>query len=330
MKKITILIIVTVLFIMSGFYGCVKYPDVKVDNSIFVNKSSLAMYVGDEIQLTASPSGNTFQWSSDDETVAKVSNGLVEAVSEGNATIIVKSGDVSENVRVTVSLRIPLTDIIITPNRLIMLQNQTQILTPKPVPFNASEVKYTWHSDNPSIATVNSYGKVEAVATTGSTDIWCQADDVRQSVEVTITIKLDKTNWTVLSCSDEKISDGGGKGTLIDNNFDSYWHSEWGPDAPLPHWAIIDMGGEKEIFTFSTYRRKGSSDSKTVSYYIGDSPEADSPSWIKIAEGVFSTGDLLTMPTTVSAKGRYLKIYLPDSNRAPFTSIAEIEAIGAE
>jgi hypothetical protein len=142
----------------------------------------------------------------------------------------------------------------------------------------------------------------------------------------------DRSEWSILDVSDETASDGGGKNTLIDNDLGSYWHSQWdGGDAPLPHWAVIDMVSPKEIIKIETYRRSGSTDSKTVRYFVGDSPDPDAATWTQIAEGEFTSGNLLTIdiPQSVNTlQGRYLKLYLPDSNRNPFTSIAEIYLYG--
>jgi hypothetical protein len=142
----------------------------------------------------------------------------------------------------------------------------------------------------------------------------------------------DRSEWSVLEVSDETESDGGGKNTLIDGDLGSYWHSQWGPDISLPHWAIIDIASSKDIIKIETYRRKGNTDSKSVKYYVGDDPDPDAATWTLIAEETFpSSGDLLTIdiPESVNTnQGRYLKLLLPDSNKEPFTSIAEIYLYG--
>ncbi len=144
--------------------------------------------------------------------------------------------------------------------------------------------------------------------------------------------EYDKSGWSVVSYSDQEVSDGGGVASLIDGKLDNWWHSQYnGGNAPLPHWAIIDLAASKKICRIDTWRRSGSTDANTVEYFVSSNPDPDDPGWEKIAEGVFGSGDLLSIelaaPETTD-KGRYLKIYLPDSNRAPFTSIAEISLYG--
>lgn len=142
------------------------------------------------------------------------------------------------------------------------------------------------------------------------------------------TFPYDKVNWSVVSFSDHKPSDGGGVGTILDNNLDSFWHSEWQPDMPLPHWAIVDMESPKKIAYFDIYRRKGNTDTKTVQLFASNDSDPDSPDWVLIGEGVFTSGDKMTIQAISDFEGRYLKVYLPDSNRAPFTSVAEIYVFG--
>lgn len=138
---------------------------------------------------------------------------------------------------------------------------------------------------------------------------------------------FDRSGWSVHSVSDEKPSDGGGKGTLIDGDLKSYWHSEWDPNKPLPHWAIIDMATVKNVAYFTVYRRPGSTDTKSVELYVGNTSDPDG-TWALAGKSTFTSGDQMNISNTANAAGRYLKIYLPDSNRPPFTSVAEIYAFG--
>lgn len=138
---------------------------------------------------------------------------------------------------------------------------------------------------------------------------------------------INRADWQALSVSDETASDGGGKAALIDGNLGSYWHSQWGPNTDPPHWAIIDMATVKNIAYFSIYRRSGNTDARTVRFFLGDSPDPNG-TWTLAGEGVFGSGDMLNVDNTNNATGRYLRIFLPDSNRPPFTAIAEVYAFG--
>jgi hypothetical protein len=144
---------------------------------------------------------------------------------------------------------------------------------------------------------------------------------------------FDKTTWSVISCSDEQVDDGGGKGSLIDGIIASnnYWHSQWrAPAAPLPHWAIIDMASPRKINRIETYRRPGVTQTRSVQYFVSDDPDPNATSWVKIMEGTFATtGDLLTLNAPGNnIQGRYLKIFLPDSNSGANTNVSEINVYG--
>lgn len=143
--------------------------------------------------------------------------------------------------------------------------------------------------------------------------------------------KFDRTGWTV-TVSDETASDGGGKDAIIDDDLGTWWHSSYtGGNAPLPHWAVIDMLSPKDMSKIELYRRAGNTDSKSVELYIGNSPDADGAGWVQIATGVFSDGDRmeLVIPESVNtSQGQYLKVVLPDSNREPFTNLAEVYIYG--
>lgn len=143
--------------------------------------------------------------------------------------------------------------------------------------------------------------------------------------------KYDRNSWEVLSVSDVSTSEGGGMTTLIDGDLSTYWQSAYeGGDAPLPHWAVIDMQTPRNISRVELYRRTGNKDTKSIELYVSDHPDANAAGWIKIGTVVFEEGDSssITIPGSIDMKGRYLKLLLPDSNREPYTSVAEVYVYG--
>ncbi len=75
--------------------------------SIRLNQTSLSMYVGQLVTLTAEASPSdatnvTFVWSSSDPTIVNVDNGKLTAVREGTANITVQSGSISATCKVSV------------------------------------------------------------------------------------------------------------------------------------------------------------------------------------------------------------------------------------
>ncbi len=83
----------------------------KLEN-IHLNKHSLALRVGDTEQLIALPVPSVahrpaFQWSSSDESIVTVHNGLVTAIAEGEAIVSVQSQAVLVNIPVEVEAAEP-------------------------------------------------------------------------------------------------------------------------------------------------------------------------------------------------------------------------------
>lgn len=105
-----------------GMYG-MEYPDEIVSGPAFaevtvtgeaepeitlsLDKTALSITEGKTAEITATvvpeEKASEIEWSSSDETVATVENGVVTAVSKGEATVTAKIGDVSAECQVTVT-----------------------------------------------------------------------------------------------------------------------------------------------------------------------------------------------------------------------------------
>lgn len=143
--------------------------------------------------------------------------------------------------------------------------------------------------------------------------------------------KYDCSSWKVLSVSDASTSEGGGMTALIDGDLKTYWQSAYeGGDAPLPHWAVIDMQTSKMISKIELYRKAGNKDTKSIELYVSDHSDANAADWIQIGTVVFEDSDSssFTISGAIETKGRYLKLLLPDSNREPYTNVAEVYVYG--
>jgi hypothetical protein len=316
-----------VAFVIGVISGCTEYPQYVITNPPFVNKTSLNMYIGDEIQITASPADKVFKWSSEDEAIVRVSQtGVLTAVGEGMTTVTVASDNDRTNVDVMVRIFIPLTDInLSTPSIKLFAGSKTQIWA-YPVPVNASEPLFTWSSADPDIATVDKNGIITTIAK-GVTTVTVRSGSIEKLIPVSVPelFKYDKRGWTV-EVSDAH-TEGGGKDKIIDGDYayTGYWHSMYSPNAPLPHWAIIDMKEPVDIDRIVTQRRNG--DTKTLQYFIGDDPDPDG-TWTMIAEGAYASNTaahILTLDLAEPVSGRYLKLVLPDSFRTPFIGICEVD-----
>jgi hypothetical protein len=312
--------------------GCSGYPDYEVTNPPFVDIKSLDMYIGDEVQITASPEDVTFRWSSENEEVVSVTQtGMAKAVSEGFSTIVVKSANDEIKIDVIVRVFIPLTDINLPITSLRMFAGDKTQIWAYPVPTNASVTTFSWRSENPAVAIVNKNGAVTAISP-GTTNIIVSSGSIEKivTVEIGALYKCNKTGWSIASFSDQTEHDGGGVTKIIDDNYDDggFWHSQYGPDVPCPHWVVIDMQRQVMIGRVVTLRRS-IGDNKTLQYFVSDDADVDSDTWTLIAEGEYasSTADhTLSLDVSEFVSGRYLKLVLLDSFRDNvFTGTCEIE-----
>ena len=161
MKKIGLLMISA----LALTFACKK--PVQPVSKITLNKTEITLDKGatEIISATVSPSDatdKTITWTSSNNNVAIVNNGLVTAKGGGSALITAKAGNATATCKVTVN--IPVTGIAITPDALKLDRNTTGQFTAKVSPSDATEKTVTWESLNPGIVTVDQTGKVTAIA----------------------------------------------------------------------------------------------------------------------------------------------------------------------
>ena len=177
--------------------GCKKNaepePHKVIVTSVSVKPSSLSLKVGETAQLTATVTpvnadNDNVSWSSSDNSVATVSNGIVTAVKEGTSTITVTTidGGKTATCAVTVSTDIvPVTGITIDQGATAEVEEgKTITLTATVQPDNATDKTVTWSSSNDAIATVAN-GAVTGV-TPGEVVITAKAGDKTATCTVTV------------------------------------------------------------------------------------------------------------------------------------------------
>lgn len=151
--------------------------------SVNISNTSLNLTIGSTGQLSATivpiDATNQLSWSSSNNSVATVDqNGLVSANGIGSADIIVKTvNNLTAICHVTVgnySLRVR--KIYITTNYTFLQIGVRKQLFVAFEPSNATNRTITWSSSNPSVATVNSSGVVEAISS-GNATITAKAAD---------------------------------------------------------------------------------------------------------------------------------------------------------
>lgn len=183
--------------------------------SIELDKSEISLYEGDAETLTAkvlpeNATDKSVTWTSSNESVVTVKEGVVSAIMAGDAIVTAKAGDKTASCKVVVIKReIAVESVTLNKTSLSLKVGETVTLTATVLPDNATNKKVTWKSSDSSVATVDSNGKVKAVAG-GSATITATADGVSATCSVTVTVPvtsvtLNKTELTLAKGSSETL-----------------------------------------------------------------------------------------------------------------------------
>ncbi|MCM1258966.1 MAG: Ig-like domain-containing protein [Roseburia sp.] len=176
-----------------NFVGAVSPSDDET-NSITLDKKKLTIKkIGSTTTLkaTVTPENPIYPviWSSSNEKVATVEDGVVKAVKNGTATITVSCGEYSANCEVKVSQKVDSVSITLKDQTLsgtvTVQKGKSYTLKAVVKPSNADKVnaKVTWSTSDKKIATVNSKGKVTFKKTGKVTITAKTADGKKKSVK---------------------------------------------------------------------------------------------------------------------------------------------------
>ncbi len=169
----------------SVFATCtVKVLDAILITSLTLNKSELALNVGDEETLVVSgkpdnATNKTLVWKSSNTNVASVSGGKVIAAAKGSAVIRAEATDGSgKYVSCVVTVNnIQILNVYLDKSSLDLSEGDTAKVTATIYPSNATTATLKWTSSNSSVATVDSKGNIVAGATKGYAIISATATD---------------------------------------------------------------------------------------------------------------------------------------------------------
>ena len=171
---------------------------------ITLDKTTATLTVGDNLTLTATvapanATDKTVTWTSSDAAVATVdATGKVTAVKAGTATITANAGEKTATCTVTVNAKtIAVTGITLSRTEVTLVEGKSLTLTATVTPTDATDKTVAWTSSNPAAATVDTNGKVTAVAA-GKTTITAKAGDKSATCDVTVEADLTgSSNSTV-------------------------------------------------------------------------------------------------------------------------------------
>ena len=215
--------ILNVLAALALLIACNKQPETISVIGITVNPTSAELIEGETVTITAtvSPSdaaNKNVQWSSSNPDIL-VSNGTVttsfkpgtatttvngrELLGKGTITATTEDGGKTATCEITVFAKtIAVTGITISEKELFLVKGQSATLKATVLPDNATDKTVQWTSSDPSGATVDQNGTVNAVAG-GKATVTASAGGFSATCAVTVTfipvssINLDKTNLTL-------------------------------------------------------------------------------------------------------------------------------------
>ena len=138
--------------------------------SVELDIGEISLAIGQEKILTATvlPTNATDKsvtWSSDDESVATVSEGIVYAVDEGTAIITVTTvdGDFEATCSVSVTQPVAVEEITLNKESIFVQIGKMSTLTATVLPEDATDKSITWTSSDTSVAIVASNGVVSGM-----------------------------------------------------------------------------------------------------------------------------------------------------------------------
>ena len=162
--------------------------------SITINKKNLELLKGHEETLIAqiNPTDAYYKdiiWTSSNPSIASVdSNGKVTAISKGKVVITASSKDGKKSAQCNVTVTyINVDGITLNKNNLTIIKGTTEYLSATISPSNASNTKYSWTSSDPSVATVDSNGKITAIKK-GTATITVTTEDGNHQANCTVEV----------------------------------------------------------------------------------------------------------------------------------------------
>ncbi|MFZ7122023.1 MAG: Ig-like domain-containing protein [Eubacteriaceae bacterium] len=152
------------------------------------------------LNITVLPTDATNQevtYQSSNEEVATINAlGRIIAITAGETTITVKSGEIEKKFNLTVNEKeeektIPVTEIEVSEFEEEMEIGKTQTITASILPTDATNQSIEYISTNKEVATINSSGKITAIAK-GNTTIKIKADEITKELKLTVKVATSK------------------------------------------------------------------------------------------------------------------------------------------
>ncbi len=197
--------------------GAEAYCEVEVCyqiTDIALNYDYLQLVVGhsETLKATLKPENATYgvTWESDDPSIAVVNGqtGKVTAIKAGDAKITARAQDSSGLTTICyvhVIDPIPVTNIQVSESEIVMIPNESTTVSFTILPAGHTD-SYTWSSDNPAVASVNSRTGLITAHAMGTANITIFADSGKSASIKVYVVGLSKTSLTLEQYSSTLIS----------------------------------------------------------------------------------------------------------------------------
>ena len=227
--------------------------------SVTISEASAQLTAGETLTLTATvlpanATDKTLSWSSSNEAVATVVNGVVTAKTVGDATITVTAGGISATCEVAVKAKIiAVTSITLNKAALELKEGETFTLTATVTPNNATDKEVIWSSSDKSVATVED-GVVTAISE-GTANIIAKIGTVEAVCEIAV-------------IKDEVVEP-----VIPDDSIITYAHA--GEESAAFEWKDTNASGAKVEYKLSTSQSYTAIDKQLIRQISADTARAD-------------------------------------------------------
>ncbi len=210
LKKRFIFIMIAFMLCIAIFAACEENAEGKVNISLSSETQQIEVYREYLLKAEVSNTAEAVVWSSSDEKIAVVDNGLVRGISEGTAIITAKAGDASATCTVIVVKANSVPELIVNQSN-ISLEEDAQITINASVSYKGVEVtadKISWSNADESIVKIEADGMYGAQAVItgmhyGKTQITLSTTYIDRELTKTIAVNVTRPTTDMTQSQDK-------------------------------------------------------------------------------------------------------------------------------
>ena len=181
---------------------------------VSLNQTSMEIAVGDECVLTATvtpedATNRNVSWMSSDDAIASVANGKVKALTVGKAKITVETEDGGKTAECSVNVvekTYAVESVSLNRDEISLVEGESETLTAKVLPENATNKNISWSVADDKIATVDD-GKVTAVKA-GETKVTVTTEDGGKTAECKVKVTAKTVSVQSVTLDKESLEMG--------------------------------------------------------------------------------------------------------------------------